>query len=142
VRHLAHDVVLLDPHDVEGTGRCIRALAPEGVTRIVEVALSANATLDAAVIANDGVIAAYASPADPTPIPFWTLLFANVTLRLLGSDDFPRQAKLEAAEELTRLAAAGALSVEVAEVLPLDAIAAAHTRVEQGGRGRVLLDTD
>ena len=49
---------------------------------------SDNADLDAAVVANDAVIAAYASRADRPELPFWPLLFANVTLRLLGSDDF------------------------------------------------------
>src|SRR5580693_6313312 len=47
----------------------IRELAPDGVHRIVEVALSANADLDAEVVRNGGVIAAYASPRDRAEVP-------------------------------------------------------------------------
>ena len=81
--------------------------APKGVDRVVEVALSENADLDAAGVVNDAVIAAYATRADSPEIPFWPMLFANVTLRLLGSDDFPAEAKQQAARDLTGTAAAG-----------------------------------
>jgi hypothetical protein len=54
-----------------------------------EVAFSDNADLDAAVAAPDGVIAAYATRSDRPDFPFWPMLFANLTIRLLGSDDFP-----------------------------------------------------
>ena len=59
---LAHRVALDDADPVAA----IRALAPEGVDRIVEVSFSDNADLDAAVAAPDAVIAAYATR-DPDP---------------------------------------------------------------------------
>jgi len=117
----------------------IRAYAPEGVHRIVEVSLSDNADLDTAVVANNAIIAAYATRADRTAIPFWPLLFANVTLRLLGSDDFPAEDKRQAVRDLTAAAAAGALTIEVGARFPLEEIAAAHERVDAGGHGRVLV---
>ncbi|MGQ4361657.1 NADPH:quinone reductase [Streptomyces sp. SAS_272] len=118
----------------------IRAHAPAGVDRIIEVSLSDNAELDNAVAANGAVIAAYATRADRTEIPFWTLLFNNVTLRLIGSDDFPADARLQAARDLTSAAAVGALTVEIGDRYPLADIAKAHDRVDAGGRGRVLID--
>ncbi|RPE38679.1 hypothetical protein EDD90_1599 [Streptomyces sp. Ag109_O5-1] len=48
-----------------------------------------------------------------------TLLFNNVTLRLLGSDDFPAEAKRQAARDLTAAAAVGALTVDVGARFPL-----------------------
>jgi len=128
--------------DAPGAAERIRELAPSGVDRIVEVALSANVDLDVEVAALGAVIAAYASP-DPRPtLPFWPLLFANVTLRLLGSDDFPADAKRQAARDLTAAAAAGALRVPVAAVYPLAEIATAHEAVEAGSpTGRVLVET-
>jgi NADPH2:quinone reductase len=42
------------------------------------------------------------------------MLFANVTIRLFGSDDFPTEAKQQAARDLTSAAAAGARRVLVA----------------------------
>jgi len=118
----------------------IRRLAPDGVDRIIDVALSANVDLDAAVVRNGGVLAAYASPAGRPELPFWSMLFNNVTIRLLGSDDFPQPAKDAAAHDLTEAAAQSALSVTVAEVFPLERIAGAHELIESGKtRGRVLV---
>src|SRR5205807_4161359 len=82
---VAHGVALNQPQP----GEAIRAQAPQGVHRIIEVAFSENADLDAAVAAPDAVIAAYATRRDRPDFPFWPMLFANLTIRLLGSDDFP-----------------------------------------------------
>ncbi len=131
----AHPVAL----DQEHAGEAIRARAPDGVDRIIEVALSDNADLDAEVIALDGVIAAYASRHDRPAIPFWPMLFANVTVRLIGSDDFPPTAKRDAANDLTTAASDGALSIAISDPLPLERIAEAHDRVDAGTRQRVLL---
>lgn len=110
-----------------------------GKRGIVEVALSDNADLDAEVVTNNAVIAAYATRAERPTLPFWPLLFANVTLRLLGSDDFSPEAKQQAARDLTTAAAEGALSIHTGDHYPLSAIAEAHDRVDAGGRGRVLV---
>ncbi|MEU5643407.1 NADPH:quinone reductase [Streptomyces milbemycinicus] len=128
--------VALDGDDPAGA---IRSYAPGGVHRIIEVSLSANADLDNAVAAPDAVIAAYGTHADRTELPFWPLLFNNITLRLLGSDDFPAEAKRQAARDLTAAAAVGALTVDVGDRYPLPAIAQAHERVDSGARGRVLV---
>ncbi|SEP98456.1 NADPH2:quinone reductase [Streptomyces sp. yr375] len=132
---VAHAVAL----DQEDPAAAIRAYAPQGVDRIIEVALSDNADLDNAIAANNAVIAAYATRADRTEIPFWPLLFNNVTLRLLGSDDFPAEARSRAARDLTSAAAVGALTIDVGDRYSLEDIAKAHDRVDAGGRGRVLI---
>src|SRR4051812_5050354 len=117
----------------------IRGVAPDGVDRIVEVSFSDNADLDAAVAATEAVIAAYATR-DPRPdLDFWPMLFANLTIRLLGSDDFPAAAKHRAAADLTAAAQDGALRIPIDEPLPLDRIAEAHDRIDAGARNRVLL---
>jgi NADPH2:quinone reductase len=140
---LAHVDPALVPYtvalDAGDPAKAIRALAPDGVNRIIEVALSDNADLDAAVVANDAVIAVYASRADRPQLPFWPLLFANVTLRLLGSDDFPAQAKRQAARDLTAAAAVGALKISIAARYPLQMVAKAHDHVDAGSRGRILV---
>ncbi|WP_316525750.1 NADPH:quinone reductase [Kitasatospora brasiliensis] len=133
---VAHTVAL-DAADPAGA---IRAFAPEGVDRVIEVALSDNADLDCAVVRNDAVIAGYATRADRTEIPFWPLLFNNVTLRLFGSDDFPVEAKRQAARDLTAAAAVGALTVATGARYPLSDIAKAHEHVDAGVHGRVLVD--
>jgi NADPH:quinone reductase len=120
----------------------IRSHAPEGVDRMIEVSLSDNVDLDAAVAKVGTVIAAYATRNGRPDLPFWPLLFDNVTLRLLGSDDFPAAAKQQAAADLTAAAGDGALSIAIAEPLPLDRTADAHDRVDAGTRERIILAVD
>jgi NADPH2:quinone reductase len=132
---VAHAVALDQPEPAEA----IRAHAPDGVHRIIEVAFSENADLDATVAAPDGVIAAYATRRDRPDFPFWPMLFANLTIRLFGSDDFPAAAKRQAAADLTTAARDGALSIPSGDPIPLDRIAESHDRVDAGTRERVLL---
>ncbi|MES2951536.1 MAG: NADPH:quinone reductase [Pseudomonadota bacterium] len=117
----------------------IRAVAPEGVQRIADVDFATHIDTDAAVIAIGGVINAYYSSDDRPSIPYWKLAFADVSLRLLGSDDFPAAVKAEAARELTAALLEGALHSPIVSRLPLADIALAHEQVEQGVGGRVLL---
>jgi NADPH:quinone reductase len=128
--------VALDQADPAGV---IRGHAPDGVDRIIEVAFSDNIDLDAAVAKNHTVIAAYATRGDRPDFPFWPMLFDNITIRLLGSDDFPATSKQQAALDLTASARDGALSIPIGTPLPLERAAEAHERVDAGGRDRVLL---
>ena len=130
-----HVIALEEPDP----SRAIRALAPAGVDRIIEVAFSDNIDLDAAVAANQAVIAAYATRQDRPAFAFWPMLFANITIRLLGSDDFPAAAKRQAAADLTAAARNGAVTAAIDALLPLEQTALAHDRVDAGIRGRVLL---
>ncbi|WP_086565746.1 NADPH:quinone reductase [Streptomyces africanus] len=146
VRH-GSDLNRLDPAavshavalDGDDPAAAIRAHAPDGVHRIIEVALSDNADLDNLVAANGAVIAAYATRDDRPRLPFWPMLFNNVTVRMLGSDDFTETAKRQAARDLTAAAAVGMLTVAIGDLYPLEKIAQAHDRVDTGGRGRVLV---
>jgi NADPH2:quinone reductase len=125
--------------DADDAADEIRAHAPRGVDRIIEVAFSENVDLDAAVAKNTAVIAAYATRADRPGFPFWAMLFDNITIRLLGSDDFPAAAKQHAVADLTAAAREGALTLAVADPLPLEAAARAHDQVDADNRRRVLL---
>lgn len=138
VSHVAAEHVFV--HDA-ALARQILELAPGGVDRVVEVALDANAGLHVAVVSQGGVIAAYASGTDEPTLPFWPLLFKNVTIRLLGSDDFPPAAKRQAARDIVDCLKAGRLRSEPAGRFPLEQIAAAHAVVAASARpGRVTLE--
>jgi NADPH2:quinone reductase len=132
-------IVALDSPDAAGG---IRTIAPDGVDRIIEVAFSDNVDLDAAVAKVGTVIAAYASRDDRPGFPFWPLLFDNVTIRLLGSDDFPAAAKEQAAADLTAAARDGALAIPVGDPFPLERIAEAHDLVDAGTRSRIVVAVD
>jgi Zinc-binding dehydrogenase len=118
----------------------IRAIAPAGVDRIAEVEFTSHIDLDAGVIAIGGVIASYYSARERPEFPYMTLGFADTTLRLLGSDDFPPAVKLQAAQELTAALLDGSLRSTIAVRLPLAEIARAHELVEQGAGGRVVIE--
>ena len=132
---VAHAVALDQPDPAAA----IRAHASDGVDRIIEVAFSNNIDLDAAVAKNTTIIAAYATRRERPDFPFWPMLFDNITIRLLGSDDFPVTAKAQATEDLTAAASAGALSITIGAPLPLRQAAQAHDRVDAGSRSRILL---
>ncbi len=133
---VCESVVALDgPNPVQA----VRDIAPDGVDRVIEVSLSDNIDFDTAVVANDAVVAAYASRANRPEVPFWPLLFANTTLRMMGSDDFSTSAKAIAVQELTAAASLGVLQLVVAARYELSDIALAHNQVDAGARGRILL---
>jgi NADPH2:quinone reductase len=116
--------------------------APGGVDRIIEVSFSDNVDLDSAVAKVGTVIAAYATRRDRPDLPFWPMLFDNITIRLLGSDDFPDAAKRQAATDLTEMTRVGALTLAVAPPLPLNRAADAHERVDAGSHERIVLAVD
>jgi NADPH2:quinone reductase len=133
---IVHHAVAMDQAD---PAAAISGEVCEGVDRIVEVAFSDNVDLDAAVAKNHTVIAVYASREDRPGFPFWPMLFNNITIRLLGSDDFPAAAKQQAVADLNAAALDGALSIAIGTPSPLERVAQAHDRVDAGTRDRVLL---
>ena len=126
----------------DATARVREITEGAGVDRIVEIAFGRNLALDTEVIAQLGTIAAYASDTEAEPrLPFWNLLFKNVTIRLVGSDDLPEEVNRKAAADITACLGAGMLRPRIAQRLPLDRIADAHEAVEDNrAGGRVILD--
>lgn len=115
----------------------VRVLVPDGVDRIVEVALGANLELDLAVLAPLGTIVTYADDR-LAELPIRRLMTANATLRFVliyGVGD----ADLAAAAAGVAAAAAQLPTLPVTR-FPLAEAAAAHDAVQQGTPGKVLLD--
>jgi NADPH:quinone reductase len=118
----------------------VRALIPDGVDHIVEVAFGANIAADVELLKFGGSIASYATDNAEPKIPFWQMVFKNIRAFFLGSDDFPREAKMQAARDLNGALEAGWLGFEIAERIPLADIARAHELVEHPvRRGRIVL---
>jgi NADPH2:quinone reductase len=131
------DDVLVGEKDL--TSR-VRALAPEGIDHIVEVAFAANIEADIELLKQGGSIASYATDNATPKIPFWQMVFKNIRVFLLGSDDFPEEAKLQAARGLNAALEAGWAGFEIGERISLAEIARAHELVEHPARrGRVVL---
>jgi NADPH2:quinone reductase len=118
----------------------IRALAPGGIDHIVEVAFGANIEADVELLKEGGSIASYATDNAAPKIPFWQMVFKNIRVFFLGSDDFPKEAKRQAAQELNAALEAGWQGFEIGERIPLANIARAHELAEQPvRRGRVVV---
>jgi NADPH2:quinone reductase len=118
----------------------IRALAPDGVDHIVEVAFGANIKTDTEVLAQAGSIATYATNTPMPETPVWQLVFVNARLFFVGSDDVPTEAKIEATRDINSALEAGWKGLDIAEVVPLDQIAHAHELVEHPVKpGRVVV---
>jgi NADPH2:quinone reductase len=116
------------------------AVAAGGVDHIVEVAFGANIATDVELLKQGGSIATYATNIAVPQIPFWLLVFKNIQVFFLGSDDFSPDAKAEAARDLNDALQAGWAGFDIAERIPLADIAKAHELVEHPrGRGRVVV---
>jgi NADPH2:quinone reductase len=118
----------------------IRALVPDGVDHIVEVAFGANIKADTEVLAQAGSIATYATNTPVPETPVWQLVFVNARLFFVGSDDVPVEAKIDATRDINKALETGWKGLDIAEVVPLDEIARAHELVEHPAKpGRVIV---
>jgi NADPH2:quinone reductase len=124
----------------EALAKRVRALAPDGVDHIVEVAFGANIKTDTEVLAQGGSVATYATNTPMPEIPVWQLVFVNARLFFVGSDDVPADAKFEATHDINKALEAGWMGLDIAEIVPLDQIAHAHELVEHPVKpGRVIV---
>jgi NADPH2:quinone reductase len=87
-----------------------------------------------------GSIGAYSTDNATPKIPFWLMVFKNIRVFFLASDDFPTEAKVAATRDLNDTLQAGWAGLEIAERIPLAEIARAHELVEHPARrGRVVV---
>jgi len=132
----AHEVLLSDKELISR----VKAMAPQGIDHIVEVAFGANIEADVELLKMDGSIATYATDNESPKSPFWQMVFKNTRVFFLGSDDFPKEAKAQAARDLNVALEAGWAGFEIAERIPLAEIARAHELMEHPvRRGRVVV---
>jgi NADPH2:quinone reductase len=124
----------------------IRALAPDGVDLVVEVAPAANAALDGAVLASNGTVAAYASEGDMRlELHVRALMSRNLRYQFVLVYTVSAAAKEQAVADVAAAVADGALPVGEHAGLPLhrfplEETADAHAAVERGVVGKALID--
>lgn len=124
----------------------ILRLAPDGVDVVAEVAPAVNAALDAAVLAPNGTVAAYATDGgNDLELNVPELMSRNLRYQLLLVYTVPAAAKDQAVADVAAAVADGALPVGDDAGLPLhrfplDKAADAHSAVERGAVGKVLID--
>jgi NADPH2:quinone reductase len=130
----------------DGAADQIRSIAPDGVDIVVEVAVPANADLDAAVLANHGVVSIYAdNGGDTAAIQIRPNMGINARYQFLLLYTIGDAALAAAAEDITAALRDGVLPVGEDAGLalirfPLEETAAAHDAVQGDAVGKVLID--
>src|SRR5207245_6844377 len=138
----AHHVV---NYRSQNTAEAVRAVAPDGVDLIVEVAPVSNAALNEAIIARNGTVAIYASERDDLTIAIDPAMTTNTRFQIVLVYTMPASAKEQAIRDVQDAVAARALRVGAPPGLPLhrfplEGTADAHAAVEANALARVPID--
>ncbi|GAA5148436.1 NADPH:quinone reductase [Microbacterium pseudoresistens] len=139
----AHAAV--DHGDPDAAARILDA-APAGIDIVVEVSPARNAALDAAVLADHGLVSAYgAEGGRELSLDVVTHFTRNIRYQFVLLYTLSDGALRAAAEDITAALESGALPVGVDAGLPLtrfplDRTPDAHRAVEGGTTGKVLID--
>ncbi len=119
----------------------VRAAAPDGVHRVVEVALAHNLDLDLAVSAPGAAIVTYADDGSTVQLPsLRRLMTANLVLRFVLLYGVDSESLRQATADVAAAVAAGALTPLPVHRFALEGTAAAHDAVEGGAVGKVVID--
>jgi NADPH:quinone reductase len=124
----------------------IKAIAPDGVDLVVEVAIIANADLIGQVLKPRGAVSIYANTGgSEVTLPVRPFMALNARLQFILLYTVGEEALRAAAEDVAAAAADGVLGVGDENGLPLvrhplEETAAAHDAVENGAVGKVLID--
>lgn len=124
----------------------IRAIAPDGVDHVVEVAAAANSALNLAVVRPLATIASYANDrGGPVTIDVWPSMQLNLRYQWVLIYTMGTDAWRAAGEDIVAALTDGALPIGVGAGMPihrysLEQTAAAHDAVEGDAVGKVLID--
>ena len=124
--------IAIDYRRDDVVARVREATEGQGVDRIIEVDIAANAALDLQIIRRGGDCVVYGSGAGEFTLPFFPLIVNNVGLQFFIVYNLNDTEREQAVLVLTRLLEQGALQHAIAQRLPLAQIAQAHELVEQG----------
>lgn len=116
----------------DAAARILAATAGQGVDRVIEVDIAANAALDLQVLRRGGDWVVYGSGASEFTLPFFPLIAGNIGLQFFIVYHLNDSERSHAIETLNRLLAQGGIVHAIAERLSLDRIVQAHELVEQG----------
>lgn len=130
-------------HREAGWGERVKSLnGGRPVDRVVDVEFGANLPEVLKCIRVGGTIATYSSMQVREPVlPFYTMMFMDLTVRLVLVYVMPEAAKQAAIADIARCLSEGRLRHRVAHRLPLERLAEANELVEGGDlRGCVVVD--
>jgi NADPH2:quinone reductase len=124
--------LVIDYRQEDVAARVREATHGQGVDRVIEVDIAANAALDAELLRPGGDCVVYGSGAPQFALPFFPLIAKNITLRCFIVYHLDAEDRRQAIDTLTGLLSRGQLGFPIAQRLALAEIGRAHELVEQG----------
>jgi len=111
------------------------------IDRVIDVEFGANLPELLHCVRIGATIATYSSTVVPEPtLPFRTMMFMDLTVRMVIVYAMPERAKAQAVADTQALLASDALQHRIADVLPFEEMAQAHEMIETGSiRGCVIV---
>jgi len=133
---------VVNHRDSDWSKTAVEANGGRKFDRVIDVEFGSNLEQVLDLIRVSGTIATYSSSQDMQPVlPFYRMMFMDLTLRLVIVYDMPERAKREAINDINEALEADRLIHRVSRVFPLSSIADAHELIERGGeRGCILLN--
>lgn len=134
------DNTAFNRHEDDVIAKVMDATNGTGVDRIIEVDLAANLDADTACLAPHGMIASYSCSSNPTPtLPYYALADLGARIRFVQGFRLTPAERAEAQQCIDALIHAGQLIPNIGATYPLEEIATAHARVEDGALGQTVL---
>ena len=124
--------VTIDYRQADAAAQLREATQGQGVDRIIELDIAANAALDVDALRPGGDLVVYGSGATPFELPFFPLIAKNLNLRFFIVYHLAPADRQRCEAALTGWLHRGALQHNIAQRLPLAQIAEAHDAVAQG----------
>lgn len=135
--------MVLDRHRPDLAQAILDATGGRGVNRVVDVDFAANQATDAAVLADHGVVAAYSSTSDKTPVlDYYAFALKGARLVFIQGGKLTTAQRDGAAKTILALVGEGRIRPDIAEVLPFTQAARAHEAVEEGATANVVLKNE
>jgi NADPH2:quinone reductase len=117
----------------------VEQLVGNGISRIVEVNLAENLTLDIAISQPGMKIVSYAADGIDPVLPRRLLMSATITIEFMMLYNAQKEKFWAAVESVNQALRDGKLNMPLVSYFSLDEIATAHEKVEAGSSERVLL---
>lgn len=109
--------------------------------RVVDVEFGVNLSQYLPAMADNAAIGTFASSQNPTPtLPFYDLMFKNISIHPIIVYSMPEAAKQAAIDYITQMLEKEQFIHRATRLFPLEEIVQAHEAIEQGERGCVLLE--
>ncbi len=111
------------------------------IDRVIDVEFGANLLELLNCVRIGATIATYSSTEVPEPaLPFRTMMFMDLTVRMVIVYAMPEEAKAQAVADTRRALTEGGLQHRIAQTLPFEQMAKAHEVIEEGSvRGCVVV---